>query len=218
MRTVAVLLTTTSGCSMLLVKGPDPKNTAAECTQESGVAIADLILAVFGAGAAVTGAVLLNAGSSAGKNCTDSCLFSGFGDSLAGISLLGIGGLMTVFHSISAGVGYGRVSACREAKGKAAPIALSFALFDYQGALAAPPSVSRTPDEAKKAAESALRNAKEGAALETLSASVTGRPMRTLSQWMMQRGFRQMIAHLLPGEASDILDTPFGYLIVRRAW
>jgi hypothetical protein len=219
-RTIAMLLCGTTGCSMLLVKGPDPANAAAECTQESGVPIADVLLAVMGAGAAVAGVVLVNNASSSNSSCNDagSGCSGRLGDNLAGYSLLGVGGLMAIFHGVSAGVGYGRVRACRSAKASAAPIALSHALFDYRGALAAPPSVSRTADEARRAAESALVSAKAGASLETLSASAANAPTRSLAQWLQQPRLRRAIAGLQPGEASDILETPFGYLIVRRGW
>jgi len=89
----------------------------------------------------------------------------------------------------------------------------------------APPSVTRTRDEAKDRADEALAKVKSGVAFEEVVAEYSDEPgaaerggdLGKFSRKNMVKGFSDAAFKLDVGHTSDIVETEFGFHIIRRS-
>jgi hypothetical protein len=110
---VALLVGATPGCSLVLTKGPEPElHPPPECTTSVAAPVTDTLLAATSVALAIAGL----AGSS--SSCSNTGGFNGCGIGKGTGEILGIAGAaLGVLFAVSAGVGYGRTSACRASLG-----------------------------------------------------------------------------------------------------
>jgi parvulin-like peptidyl-prolyl isomerase len=104
-----------------------------------------------------------------------------------------------------------------------AKIAASHILFMYQGSMRAPATVTRTKEEARKAADETLGKLKAGAKFEDLAkersdcpSKVRGGSLGSFPPRMMHPDFAKAAVALAVGALSDVVETPFGFHIIRR--
>jgi hypothetical protein len=102
-------------------------------------------------------------------------------------------------------------------------MAASHILYMYKGSMRAPETVTRSKDEAKKAAEAALAKLKGGAKFEELAKAESDCPSKnrggslgTFPPRMMHPEFAKAAAALQPGGLSNVVETPFGFHVIRR--
>jgi hypothetical protein len=114
----SLLLLQGTGCSLILTKGPEPElKPPPPCTSTVEAPVADTLLA--GAAAALTVVGVLTASSPCPSSTS-----SGFGSlCFNSVGWIGaaVGGVLTIFFLVSAGVGYTRTSACRASLAAPAP-------------------------------------------------------------------------------------------------
>jgi parvulin-like peptidyl-prolyl isomerase len=99
-------------------------------------------------------------------------------------------------------------------------------LIMHKESMRAPPSITRTKDEAKKRADEALDKLKKGTAFDALVKEYTDEPgskdknppgdLGTFGKGRMVPPFEQAAFALKPNETSGIVETPFGYHIIKR--
>ena len=102
-------------------------------------------------------------------------------------------------------------------------MAASHILFAYKGARRAKPEVVRTKEDAEKAAKAVLEKLKGGSKFEELAAAESDCPSKTrggnlgaFPSRMMHPKFSETAAKLAEGALSDVVETPFGYHVIRR--
>lgn len=101
--------------------------------------------------------------------------------------------------------------------------AVTHVVLAWQGAVRAPPDVTRTEEEAHALAESVRQRALAGEALETLARELSDGPSgprggglgATLTGTMVPE-FELAVASVEPGEIGPLVRTPFGWHVVRR--
>jgi parvulin-like peptidyl-prolyl isomerase len=94
----------------------------------------------------------------------------------------------------------------------------------YQGALRAAPTITRTKDEAKKRADQVLARAKKGEDFGKLADELSDDPSAKMNhgalgrftQTTMVKPFADAAFALKPGEVSGIVETPFGFHVIKR--
>jgi parvulin-like peptidyl-prolyl isomerase len=97
-------------------------------------------------------------------------------------------------------------------------------LIAYKGSLRAPESVTRSKDDAQKLARSIQAKAKAGADFAALAkqysddptAKTGGGSLGKFSRTQMVKPFADAAFALKPGEISDIVETPFGFHVIKR--
>ena len=101
--------------------------------------------------------------------------------------------------------------------------AASHILYAYAGASRAASDVKRTQPEAQKAAEAALAKLKQGAPFEELAKAESDCPSRAkggslgaFSASVMHPLFEAALRALKEGETSGVVETSFGYHVIRR--
>lgn len=102
--------------------------------------------------------------------------------------------------------------------------AASHILIAYQGAMRAAPTTTRTKEEAKKRAEEVLARAKKGEDFGKLadetsddpSAKVNHGSLGRFTRDRMIKQFSDATFSMKPGELSGLVETPFGYHIIKR--
>ncbi len=102
--------------------------------------------------------------------------------------------------------------------------AASHILVAYKGAMRAAETTTRTKDEAKKRAEQILARAQKGGAFAKLadeasddpSAKVNHGSLGKFTRERMVKAFSDATFAMKPGEISGLVETPFGYHIIKR--
>jgi hypothetical protein len=109
------------------------------------------------------------------------------------------------------------------AAGDQETIAASHILISYKGAMRAKPDVTRTKDEAAKKAEGLARLAKTGEDFAKLAekesddaSAARGGQLGRFQRGRMVKPFSDTAFSLKPGEVSGVVETPFGYHVIRR--
>ncbi|MDB4988458.1 MAG: uncharacterized protein JWN04_3636 [Myxococcaceae bacterium] len=130
-----------------------------------------------------------------------------------------------------AGLGVGKVGKPQAPEPPAAPsepvemATAAHILIRYAGAVRTGPEVTRTKEEARKLAEQIDKKAKaKGADFATLandytedpSGKNTGGKLGTFPRGRMVPEFDKPVFALKPGEVSDVIETGFGYHIIKR--
>ena len=109
-----------------------------------------------------------------------------------------------------------------QAAGAEATVTASHILVGYQGGMRS--RATRTKDEAKKRAEELLGRARKGEDFAKLATDNSDDPSAKMNQGnlgaftksRMVKPFSDAAFALRPGQISDLVETPFGYHIIRR--
>ncbi len=97
-------------------------------------------------------------------------------------------------------------------------------LVMYRDSRGAPPTITRSKAEARARAEEALRKIKEGASVDEIMATYSDEPgaeerkgdLGTFTRKQMVRRFSDAAFKLQVGEVSDVVETEFGFHVIRR--
>jgi parvulin-like peptidyl-prolyl isomerase len=100
----------------------------------------------------------------------------------------------------------------------------SHILVAYKGARNAPPTVTRTKEQAMKRAENVLRKAKKGGDFPALATQYSDDPgsgprggdLGSFTRTTMVKPFSDAAFALRPGELSAVVETDFGFHVIRR--
>jgi parvulin-like peptidyl-prolyl isomerase len=103
-------------------------------------------------------------------------------------------------------------------------VGASHLLVAYQGARRAAPTVTRTKEEAQKRAQEALAKAKKGDDFSKLVADYSDEPnaaqrqgkLGKFTRRAMVKPFADAAFALKPGQVSEIVETPFGFHVIKR--
>jgi hypothetical protein len=103
-------------------------------------------------------------------------------------------------------------------------VAASHLLVAYQGALRAAPTTTRTKEEAKKRATEAQKKAKKGADFEKLVAEYSDEPgaaqrggrLGKFTRGRMVKEFADAAFAMKVNEISDVVETKFGFHVIKR--
>jgi hypothetical protein len=103
-------------------------------------------------------------------------------------------------------------------------VAASHILVAYAGAMRADPSIKRTKDEAQKLAAQLLAKAKKGDDFGKLAEDSSDDPSAKRNKGSLGRFSRQQMVpafsdaafKLKAGQVSDLVETPFGYHVIKR--
>jgi hypothetical protein len=122
----------------------------------------------------------------------------------------------------------GAVPGTRTGASAAAPepeaIAAAHLLVMYSGSRSAPPNVKRTRDEARARAAEALRRLKAGEDFGNIVAEFTDEPggaarhgeLGKFSRESMVKPFADAAFALDVGQVSTVIETPFGFHVIKR--
>jgi parvulin-like peptidyl-prolyl isomerase len=103
-------------------------------------------------------------------------------------------------------------------------IGASHILVSYKEARSAAPNITRSKDQARKRAEDALKKAKSGKDFAALAKEYSDDPgsgskggdLGTFPKTMMVKPFGDAAFALKPGEISGIVETDFGFHVIKR--
>ncbi len=103
-------------------------------------------------------------------------------------------------------------------------VGASHVLIQYKGSMRAGPTVTRTKDEAKKLAGEVMGKAKKGQDFAGLAKQYSDEPgakdragaLGKFSKGMMVKPFADAAFALKPGEISGIVETDFGFHVIKR--
>jgi hypothetical protein len=103
-------------------------------------------------------------------------------------------------------------------------VGASHVLVAYSGAMRAAPTIKRTKDEAKKRAEGLLVRARKGEDFAKLADSSSDDPsakanhgsLGKFTRAQMVKPFADAAFALKPGEVSPLVETPFGFHVIKR--
>ncbi len=97
-------------------------------------------------------------------------------------------------------------------------------LIAYKGSMRADPKVTRTKEEAKKRAQEVIKKAKAGGDFAKLAAEYSDEPgadkrggnLGMFTRQRMVKPFADAAFNLKPGQVSDVVETQFGYHVIKR--
>lgn len=96
-------------------------------------------------------------------------------------------------------------------------------LIMYKGSMRAPANITRSKEEAHKLAEDVLKKIKDGADFAEMARLYSDGPskdrggdLRTFGRGAMVKPFEDAAFSLKKGEVSDIVETQFGFHIIKR--
>jgi len=145
---------------------------------------------------------------------------------MIGLISLGVMGALGVF-SKKPGAETAADSPATTAEAAAAPdqISAQHLLVQYKGSMRAAPSVERTKEQAKARAEEALKKAKGGGNFDALVGEYSDEPgaaqrkgqLGKFSRQMMVKEFSDAAFKLKVGELSGIVETSFGFHVIKRS-
>lgn len=102
-------------------------------------------------------------------------------------------------------------------------ISASHILIAYKGAMRAKPTVTRTKAQAKQLAEQLDARAKKGENFAALAkkysdgpSSIRGGALGSFGRGQMVKAFSDAAFALKPGQISGVVETPFGFHIIKR--
>lgn len=103
-------------------------------------------------------------------------------------------------------------------------VAASHVLIAYAGAMRADPNIKRTKDEAKKRAEEIMTRARKGEDFAKLADDASDDPSAKMNHGSLGRFTRERMVKpfadaafaLRPGDVSGIVETPFGFHVIKR--
>ncbi|MBN1479058.1 parvulin peptidyl-prolyl isomerase [candidate division KSB1 bacterium] len=114
------------------------------------------------------------------------------------------------------------LTACAE-QGEPKEITVRHILIMYQGSMRAPESVTRTREEAKALAEEILQMIKEGGDFAEFAAQYSDGPTKVrggllspFGRGVMSQPFEDAAFALKRDEVSDVVETEFGFHIIKR--
>ena len=103
-------------------------------------------------------------------------------------------------------------------------VAASHVLIQYKGSMRASPDVKRSKDEAKKLASEVMNKAKKGQDFAGLAKQYSDEPgakdragnLGKFGKGQMVKPFADAAFALKPGQVSDIVETDFGFHVIKR--
>jgi parvulin-like peptidyl-prolyl isomerase len=103
-------------------------------------------------------------------------------------------------------------------------VAASHVLIQYKGSMRAGPDVKRSKDEAKKLATEVMNKAKKGLDFAGLAKQYSDEPgakdragsLGKFGKGQMVKPFADAAFALKPGQVSDIVETDFGFHVIKR--
>lgn len=103
-------------------------------------------------------------------------------------------------------------------------VAASHVLIQYKGSMRAGPNITRSKEEAKKLAAEIAQKAKKGQDFAGLAKQYSDEPgakdragnLGKFSRGMMVKPFADAAFALKPGDVSDIVETDFGFHVIKR--
>jgi len=103
-------------------------------------------------------------------------------------------------------------------------VGASHVLIAYQGAMRAAPTITRTKEQAKQLAEKFLARARKGEDFAKLATEGSDDPSAKLNNGSlgkftrdrMVKPFADAAFALKPGGVSDLVETPFGFHVIKR--
>jgi peptidyl-prolyl cis-trans isomerase NIMA-interacting 1 len=103
-------------------------------------------------------------------------------------------------------------------------VAASHILIQYKGSMRAAPKVTRTKEEAKKLATEVLNKAKKGQDFVALAKEYSDEPgakdragaLGKFTKAQMVKPFSDAAFALQPGEISQVVETDFGFHVIKR--
>lgn len=105
-----------------------------------------------------------------------------------------------------------------------ATVAASHVLIQYKGSLRAGPTITRTKEEAKKLAGEVLAKAKKGQDFAGLAKQYSDEPgakeragnLGKFTKGTMVKPFADAAFALKPGDISELVETDFGFHVIKR--
>ena len=103
-------------------------------------------------------------------------------------------------------------------------VAASHVLIQYKGSMRAAPAITRSKEEAKKLAGEVLAKAKKGQDITALAKQYSDEPgakdrggnLGKFTRSRMVKPFADAAFALKPGEVSDVVETDFGFHVIKR--
>lgn len=103
-------------------------------------------------------------------------------------------------------------------------VAASHVLIQYKGSMRAAPTVTRSKEEAKKLATDVLGKAKKGQDFAGLAKQYSDEPgakdragnLGKFGKGQMVKPFADAAFALKPGDVSDVVETQFGFHVIKR--
>lgn len=103
-------------------------------------------------------------------------------------------------------------------------VGASHVLIMYKGSMRAPADVTRTKEEARKLATVVMGKAKKGADFDGLAKQYSDEPgaktragkLGKFARGMMVKPFADAAFALKPGEVSNVVETDFGFHVIKR--